>query len=98
MLGAVAPCFSLSSFAGGARWNELNPETSGIVEQTLPEGEQFYLFLSCLFSPVARFCSSILGYQLHRFAYRLNVASAFVQKRFSHYYSGEKQGKKSRCG
>lgn len=65
-----------------------------MVEQTLPEGEQFYLFLSCLFSPVARLCSSILGYQLHRFADRPNVASAFLQKRFSHYYSGEKQEEK----
>lgn len=65
-----------------------------MVEQTLPEGEQFYLFLSCLFSPVARFCSSILGYQLHRFADRLNVTSAFVQKCFSHYYAGEKEEKK----
>lgn len=54
-----------------------------MVEQTLPEGEQFYLFLSCLFGMVAKFCSSILGYQLHHFPYRLNVVSAFVQMLFT---------------
>lgn len=54
-----------------------------MVEQTLPEGEQFYLFLSCLLGTVAKCCSSILGYQLHNFLYRLNVVSAFMQILFA---------------
>lgn len=97
MLGAAAaPCFTLSSFAGGARRSEPNPYTSGKVEQTLLEGEQFYLFLSCLFGTVVKFCSSILGYQLHHCPYRLIVVSAFVQMLFALLLWMETE--KSRCG
>lgn len=54
-----------------------------MVEQILPEGDRFYLFLSSLFGTVANICSSILGYQLYHFPYRLNVVSAFAQMLFA---------------
>lgn len=52
-------------------------------KKPLPEGKQFYLFVLCLFGTVAKFCSCILGYQLHHFPYRLDVVSAFVQMLFA---------------